>query len=180
MSTGLQGILRTLPGYQPHLGSALAETTIPTEPSQAEGKTTVTFGNLSDMMSITYETYAENYRAYSQLVKESLYNTLLHVTPEGYKTDFTDTNYGYLRRRLKSSSKTVREAVEMNPQIMHGNPVFRGTRIPIYQILEELADGTPLYDIPEGYPSLNEEQIQGGLDFAASILRIYDDQVSDR
>ena len=68
----------------------------------------------------------------------------------------------------------------MNLQVMHGNPVFRGTRIPIYQIIEELADGTPLAEIPEGYPSLNMEQIQNGLDFAASVLRIYDDQVSNR
>ena len=58
---------------------------------------------------------------------------------------------------------------------MHGNPVFKGTRVPLYRIIEELADGTKLEELINGYPSLNLEQIQVGLDFAAFLLRIYDD-----
>lgn len=68
----------------------------------------------------------------------------------------------------------------MNLNIMHGNPVFQGTRIPVYQIIEELADGTSLQDILEGYPSLTLEKIQTGLDFAASVVRIYDEQIPGR
>jgi len=90
------------------------------------------------------------------------------------------SNFGYLRDRLKHSKDAIRNAVEMELNIMHGNPVFHGTRIPVYQIIEELADGTSLSDILEGYPSLTLGKIQNGLDFAASVVRIYDDQVSDR
>jgi uncharacterized protein (DUF433 family) len=68
----------------------------------------------------------------------------------------------------------------MNLQVMHGHPVFQGTRILIYQIVEEPADGTPLGEIPEAYPSLTPEQIQRGLDFVASVLRIYDEQIPNR
>jgi uncharacterized protein (DUF433 family) len=85
------------------------------------------------------------------------------------------SNFGYLSERLNRSSDAVRRAVEMDLNIMHGNPVFQGTRIPIYQIIEELADGTTLQDILEGYPSLTVEKIQTGLDFAASVVRIYDE-----
>jgi uncharacterized protein (DUF433 family) len=90
------------------------------------------------------------------------------------------SNFGYLRERLRHSSEAVKNVVEMNLNIMHGNPVFRGTRIPIYQIIEELADGTPLHELVEGYPSLTLAQIQCGLDFASSVVRIYDDELSDR
>ncbi len=90
------------------------------------------------------------------------------------------SNFGYLSERLKHCNGVIRNAVEMDLNIMHGNPVFQGTRIPIYQIIEELADGTSLPDILEGYPSLTLEKIQKGLDFAASVVRIYDEQIPDR
>ena len=89
------------------------------------------------------------------------------------------SNFQYLRRKLSASSDEVRNAVTMDVRIMHGNPVFRGTRIPIYEIVEEMADGTKLPEIVRGYPSLTVEQIQCGLDFAASLLRIYDEQIPD-
>ena len=54
-------------------------------------------------------------------------------------------------------------------------PVFRNSRVPLYQIIEELADGTPLESLPQGYPSVSLEQIQAGLDFVALLVRIYDD-----
>jgi len=119
----------------------------------------------------------------TQLPRSSLYDILLRTERE--RTPLSDfysavSNFGYLSGRLNRSSEAVRNAVEMNLNIMHGNPVFQGTRIPIYQIIEELADGTSLSDILEGYPSLTLEKIQTGLDFAASVVRIYDDQLPDR
>jgi uncharacterized protein (DUF433 family) len=113
----------------------------------------------------------------------AFYQSLLHAGSKGYaQSDLYSSlsNFGYLWRRLDASRDDIKDAVSMNLQVMHGNPVFQGTRIPIYQIVEELADGTSLAEIPEDYPSLSMEQVQRGLDFAASILRIYDDQVSDR
>jgi len=49
--------------------------------------------------------------------------------------------------------------IHIHPEIQHGNPVFKGTRIPVYQILQELVDGTSYKDILEGYPSLNHEHL---------------------
>ncbi len=88
-------------------------------------------------------------------------------------------NFQYLYRKLTAASDEVRDAVTIDVGVMHGNPVFRGTRIPIYEIVEELADGTPLQEIQQGYPSLTVDLIQYGLDFAASLLRIYDEQIPD-
>ena len=85
------------------------------------------------------------------------------------------SNFQHLRNKLSSGSALVKRSVMLDSRIMHGNPVFVGTRIPLYRIVEELADGGSLQDLVDGYPSLSIEQIQVGLDFAASLLRIYDD-----
>lgn len=85
------------------------------------------------------------------------------------------SNFQYLQNKLSSGSATIKQSVMLDSRIMHGNPVFVGTRIPLYRIVEELADGASLDDLVDGYPSLSIEQIQAGLDFAASLLRIYDD-----
>lgn len=87
----------------------------------------------------------------------------------------TQSSFQFLRQKLSASPPNVQEAVSIQSGIMHGNPVFEGTRIPLYQVIEELADGTSLEELGEGYPSLDKEHITAGLDFVASLLRIYDD-----
>lgn len=90
------------------------------------------------------------------------------------------SNISFLEQKLQMNPESVRSAVSIDRNIMHGNPVFRGTRIPLYQIVEELAEGTTLQDIVEGYPSLNVEKIQSGLDFVSSLLQIYNVQIPRR
>ena len=107
----------------------------------------------------------------------SLYDLFLRTGLKPPQSDFYSavSNFDYLRRKLDASSDAIKNAIDMDIRVMHGNPVFRGTRIPIYQIFEELAYGTPMQVIPDAYPSLSGEQIQAGLEFAASVLRIYDE-----
>ncbi len=114
---------------------------------------------------------------------ESLIEKLLQPGKESMQQHhiyWADSNFLFLHRKLSASSDEIRNAVAMDVRITHGNPVFRGTRIPVYEIVEELADGTTLTEIADGYPSLTVQQIQAGLDFAASLLRIYDEQIPDR
>ena len=85
-------------------------------------------------------------------------------------------SFRFLRQKLSASPPNVQEAVSIQSGIMHGNPVFKGTRIPLYQVVDELADGTSLEELVEGYPSLDREHITAGLDFVASLPRIYDEQ----
>jgi uncharacterized protein (DUF433 family) len=90
-----------------------------------------------------------------------------------------ESNLTFFQKKLRRAPRDVADAVQVDPTIMHGNPVFSGTRIPIYQIVEELADGTSFDDLLEGYPSLDSELIRRGLDFVASLLRVYDEEVSN-
>ena len=64
---------------------------------------------------------------------------------------------------------TMRKYIAADPQICHGKPCFRGTRIPVYLILELLEAGVKPEEIvgPRYYPSLTLKHIRAALHFAA-------------
>lgn len=57
--------------------------------------------------------------------------------------------------------------VEVNPKIMMGKPVIKGTRIPVYMILNLLAEGYDAKKIRKEYPDLTAKDIQAALHFGA-------------
>lgn len=61
--------------------------------------------------------------------------------------------------------------IEVNPKVMMGKPVIKGTRITVEIILEKLSYGMTFLDILHAYPSLNEEKIKAALAFAAESLK---------
>lgn len=58
-----------------------------------------------------------------------------------------------------------------NPNICHGTPVIRGTRIMVWQILEYLANGDSADDILAAYPALTTEDISACLAYGAYFAR---------
>jgi uncharacterized protein (DUF433 family) len=84
-------------------------------------------------------------------------------------------NIQFLQHKLGTCCDNIRNHVEIDVRVMHGNPVFRGSRVPLYRIVEELAGGTSLEEIEEAYPSLDKNKIQAGLDYITALLRVYDD-----
>ena len=63
------------------------------------------------------------------------------------------------------------DLIEINPAIMMGKPVIRGTRIPVEIILEKLARGETQDDLLASHPRLTHEAIHAALDYAAKTLR---------
>lgn len=61
--------------------------------------------------------------------------------------------------------------IEVNPQILAGKPVIRGTRISVELILELLAAGRTPADILVEYPHLSEEQIRACMAYALELVR---------
>jgi len=59
----------------------------------------------------------------------------------------------------------------VNPKILGGKPVIRGTRIPVYLILELLSAGYDFKRIVEAYPTLKEEDVKAAVEYAASIVK---------
>jgi uncharacterized protein (DUF433 family) len=61
--------------------------------------------------------------------------------------------------------------IEINPKIMMGKPVIKGTRITVECILDELSEGTTFEDLLEAYPRLTRLDILAALRFAAQSLK---------
>ena len=62
------------------------------------------------------------------------------------------------------------DRISIDPQIMVGKPVIRGTRIPVELVVRMLAQGISEKDILEEYPRLELEDIRAALAYAAQVL----------
>jgi uncharacterized protein (DUF433 family) len=63
-------------------------------------------------------------------------------------------------------------AVESVPGKVSGAWVFRGTRMPVTAVFENLEDGLTIDEIVELYDGLTREHVQAVLDFAAQSLEV--------
>jgi uncharacterized protein (DUF433 family) len=61
--------------------------------------------------------------------------------------------------------------ISVDPKVMLGKPVIKGTRITVENILEKLANGYSHAEIIVAYPHLNEEKIKAALYYAAQSLK---------
>ena len=62
------------------------------------------------------------------------------------------------------------ERIVVDPKIMVGKPVIKGTRIPVDAIIKRLAEGMSIKEILEEYPNLTEEDIRAALEYAAKVV----------
>lgn len=62
------------------------------------------------------------------------------------------------------------DRIEINPAVMLGKPVIRGTRIPVELIIRKLAEGATEADLLDAYPRLTKADIQAALAYAADML----------
>ena len=63
------------------------------------------------------------------------------------------------------------DCIEINPAVMMGKPVIRGTRIPVETILEKLAAGETEEQLLAEHPRLTRDAIHAALAYAAQALR---------
>ena len=47
--------------------------------------------------------------------------------------------------------------ITRDPEVMHGTPVFRGTRVPVQTLFDYLESGESLDDFLEGFPTVSRE-----------------------
>jgi uncharacterized protein (DUF433 family) len=64
----------------------------------------------------------------------------------------------------------VADRIEINPAVMLGKPVIRGTRIPVEIIIRKLSEGATEVDLLDAYPRLTKEDIRAALAYAAESL----------
>ena len=69
--------------------------------------------------------------------------------------------------------------IEINPEILSGKAVIRGTRIPVYLILELLSAGYDFDKIVQAYPTLSKSDIRAAIAYAASLTKNDEVKVSE-
>jgi len=63
------------------------------------------------------------------------------------------------------------DRISVNPNICHGTPCIKGTRIPVSVILDNLAEGITREEILKSYPALQPEDIDAALAYAALLAK---------
>lgn len=63
------------------------------------------------------------------------------------------------------------DRVLIDPEIHHGTPCIKGTRVPVAIIVGSLADGMTPEQIIEQYPQLGAEDIAAALAYAADVVQ---------
>ena len=65
---------------------------------------------------------------------------------------------------------TVTDRIEVNPKVMLGKPVIRGTRVPVELILRKLSEGATEDDLLDVYLRFSRQDIQAAIGYAAETL----------
>jgi uncharacterized protein (DUF433 family) len=63
----------------------------------------------------------------------------------------------------------MEERIVIDPEIQHGKPVIRGTRVPVTRIVGGLAGGMTKEEIMREY-AVTEEDIEAALDYATKLI----------
>jgi uncharacterized protein (DUF433 family) len=71
--------------------------------------------------------------------------------------------------RSSEMAVRTRDKVVSDPDILGGVPVIRGTRVPIYVILENLEAGHTIDRILRDYPSLTRGSVREAIHYAAEL-----------
>lgn len=61
--------------------------------------------------------------------------------------------------------------IHTDPNILGGRPVFRGTRVPVEVLFENLEDGLSIEDVVASYPSLSKDDLIACLEESCASLK---------
>ena len=60
--------------------------------------------------------------------------------------------------------------IEINPNVMLGKPLVKGTRVPVELVLRKLEEGATIHDLCDAYPRLEAEDVHACLAYAADTV----------
>ena len=64
-----------------------------------------------------------------------------------------------------------RDHIVADPAVCHGQPCFKGTRVLVSVVLDNLAEGVPIEDLMKSYPSVTDEAVHAAIAYAADMVR---------
>lgn len=118
--------------------------------------------------SLTKEQRLKAINAVSSNISDAAGKSLV-VTADWLTIDFTN-----FLRDTQNALKTLADlhtSIISDPEILAGEHVFAGTRIPVYMIAEALAQGDKVADILKAYPALDEHLVSIAEKFADAYPR---------
>lgn len=65
----------------------------------------------------------------------------------------------------------INKYIIADPNICHGKPTFKGTRIMVWQVLDMLEAGMSIQEVLQALPSLKEKYIKAAFAYAADLTR---------
>ena len=63
------------------------------------------------------------------------------------------------------------QRITIEPDVCHGKPCIRGTRIMVSVILDNLVEGMTAEEIVEEYPPLTIDDVRATISYAAALTR---------
>ncbi len=66
--------------------------------------------------------------------------------------------------------ETLEDRIVVDPGVMMGKPVIKGTRITVEYILKTLSEGASVSDIINMYPHLKKEDVGAALLYASALV----------
>ena len=82
-----------------------------------------------------------------------------------------DGDEGVLSKVAGATRVDWRERIKADPEIMHGAVCIAGTRVPVSVVLDSLAAGATIEEILDQYPSLQRDDVDAALAYAAELAR---------
>ncbi len=67
--------------------------------------------------------------------------------------------------------ENYKEHISVDPKLMLGKPVIKGTRITVELIIEKLSKGETIEDLLEAHPRLAIENIYAALAYAVDVIK---------
>jgi len=83
----------------------------------------------------------------------------------------SSNEWGIITGEVREGMRDWRERISIDPNVCHGKPCIKGTRIMVWLIIECLANGDTIEDILEAYPSLTREDVLAALAYAAEMTK---------
>lgn len=71
---------------------------------------------------------------------------------------------------IKIMQKDIMKRIVVNPKVMVGKPIIKGTRITVEAIVRRVANGMTFDEILEDYPYIAKEDIKAALLYAESLV----------
>ncbi len=70
------------------------------------------------------------------------------------------------------------DRIEIDPQVQHGNPVIKGTRVPVHVLVGAVAGGMPLDEVAKEY-GVSADDVKAALGYASYLISSEDIQGLD-